>query len=116
MNEIRLYDIANSKWYMQNATGDIPEMRNKFCAGATWADDRSSYNMYVIWDNVFILFAHYFTDTSTEVPRCHQIPPVSTMSTFSQSPASDGLNGIPSSQEPPIHTILSVAMYSEDHR
>ena len=47
MEEIRLFDIANSKWYTQNATGDVPPMRNKFCAGAMWADDRSSYNMFV---------------------------------------------------------------------
>jgi hypothetical protein len=45
MNEIRLYDIANAKWYLQNATGDIPQSRKRFCAGATWSEDKSSYNM-----------------------------------------------------------------------
>jgi hypothetical protein len=34
-----------AKWYNQTATGDIPETRRKFCGGATWADDQSSYNV-----------------------------------------------------------------------
>ncbi|KAF2464857.1 uncharacterized protein BDR25DRAFT_241162, partial [Lindgomyces ingoldianus] len=47
LNEkIFLYDIGNDKWYTQNATGDVPEMRRRFCAGAAWANDRSSYNIY----------------------------------------------------------------------
>jgi hypothetical protein len=45
MDIITIYDIASSKWYTQTATGDVPEMRRRFCAGATWAPDRSSYNM-----------------------------------------------------------------------
>ncbi|KAE8152936.1 hypothetical protein BDV25DRAFT_127561 [Aspergillus avenaceus] len=47
MNEILIYDIAGSKWYKQKATGDVPDGRRRFCAGATWAEDRSSYNIYV---------------------------------------------------------------------
>jgi hypothetical protein len=47
MSTILIYDIASSKWYTQPATGEVPEMRRKFCAGATWAQDQSSYNMYV---------------------------------------------------------------------
>lgn len=31
----------------QTATGDIPADRRMFCAGATWAPDQSSYNMFV---------------------------------------------------------------------
>jgi hypothetical protein len=46
MSTIYIYDLANDKWYTQNATGDVPEMRRRFCAGATWAQDQSSYNMY----------------------------------------------------------------------
>ena len=46
MSNIYIHDLASSKWYVQNATGDIPEMRRRFCAGATWAEDQSSYNMY----------------------------------------------------------------------
>jgi len=42
---IHIYDISSSKWYTQNATGLAPEPRRQFCAGATWADDHSSYNM-----------------------------------------------------------------------
>lgn len=45
MDEIFLYDIAISRWYKQTATGDVPGMRARFCAGVTWADDQSSYNM-----------------------------------------------------------------------
>lgn len=45
MNEIILYDILSGKSYFQNATGDVPEQRRRFCAGATWVDDQSSYNM-----------------------------------------------------------------------
>lgn len=45
MDTILIYDVASSKWYTQTASGDVPEMRRRFCAGATWAQDRSSYNM-----------------------------------------------------------------------
>ncbi|KAF2635076.1 hypothetical protein P280DRAFT_511495 [Massarina eburnea CBS 473.64] len=48
MTEILIYDIANNHWYTQKASGDrIPEARRRFCAGATWAEDRSSYNIYL---------------------------------------------------------------------
>ncbi|KAB8201654.1 hypothetical protein BDV34DRAFT_202273 [Aspergillus parasiticus] len=47
MDEILLYDISGSRWYTQKATGDVPEQRRKFCAGATWAEDYSSYNIYL---------------------------------------------------------------------
>lgn len=47
MTNIMLYDIGDSKWYTQTATGNIPANRRKFCAGATWADDQSSYNIYL---------------------------------------------------------------------
>ncbi|PKY06127.1 hypothetical protein P168DRAFT_317623 [Aspergillus campestris IBT 28561] len=65
MDEILLYDIANSKWYTQKATGQVPEDRRRFCAGATWASDYSSYNIYLYggseisegvgFDDVYIL-------------------------------------------------------------
>ncbi|KAK4169492.1 autophagy-related protein 3 [Cladorrhinum sp. PSN259] len=47
MDQILLYDVLSSKWYTQNATGQVPQMRRRFCAGATWAHDRSSYNIYL---------------------------------------------------------------------
>ncbi|KAE8155254.1 hypothetical protein BDV25DRAFT_146397 [Aspergillus avenaceus] len=47
MDEILLYDISDSKWYTQKATGDVPKQRRRFCAGATWAQDHSSYNIYL---------------------------------------------------------------------
>ena len=45
MQTIHIYDIANAKWYNQTASGQIPEERRRFCAGVTWAQDQSSYNM-----------------------------------------------------------------------
>ncbi|AEO69243.1 uncharacterized protein THITE_44329, partial [Thermothielavioides terrestris NRRL 8126] len=47
METIFLYDVLSSKWYSQNATGTVPPMRRRFCAGATWAPDQSSYNVYL---------------------------------------------------------------------
>lgn len=47
MSQILVYDVGDNKWYLQTATGDIPANRRKFCAGATWADDQSSYNIYL---------------------------------------------------------------------
>lgn len=47
MSSIMMFDIGDSKWYIQTATGNIPPNRRKFCAGATWADDQSSYNIYL---------------------------------------------------------------------
>ncbi|KAI8634555.1 hypothetical protein F5Y19DRAFT_116791 [Xylariaceae sp. FL1651] len=72
MQDIFLYDILTSQWYQQTATGDVPEMRSRFCAGATWADDQSSYNIYLYggagmppsiagFDDVYILSLPSFT-------------------------------------------------------
>ncbi|KAK4187144.1 hypothetical protein QBC35DRAFT_385482 [Podospora australis] len=47
LDTIFLYDIANTKWYTQKASGHIPEPRRRFCGGATWAQDQSSYNIYI---------------------------------------------------------------------
>ncbi|KAK4106493.1 hypothetical protein N658DRAFT_414402 [Parathielavia hyrcaniae] len=47
MESIFLFDVLSSKWYTQNASGTIPPMRRRFCAGATWAIDQSSYNIYL---------------------------------------------------------------------
>jgi hypothetical protein len=46
MNMIYIYDIASTKWYSQIASGEVPPDRRRFCAGAAWAPDQSSYNMY----------------------------------------------------------------------
>jgi hypothetical protein len=45
MSEILIFDLASSRWYKQTATGAVPEMRARFCAGVTWAPDQSSYNV-----------------------------------------------------------------------
>ncbi|KAF2142656.1 uncharacterized protein K452DRAFT_318239 [Aplosporella prunicola CBS 121167] len=65
MSTIHIYDIASTKWYTQQASGDIPDDRRKFCGGATWAQDKSSYNIYIYggqgitnttgFDDVYIL-------------------------------------------------------------
>ncbi|EKJ70717.1 hypothetical protein NXS19_011706 [Fusarium pseudograminearum] len=47
MEQIILYDVLSGKSYFQNATGDVPEPRRRFCAGATWVEDQSSYNIYL---------------------------------------------------------------------
>lgn len=66
MDKIYIYDIASGRWYSQTATGDIPGDRKRFCAGAAWAPDHSSYNIYLYgglgfgsnssgYDDVYIL-------------------------------------------------------------
>lgn len=45
LDEVFVYDVLSFKWYKQKASGDVPEERSRFCAGVTWAGDRSSYNM-----------------------------------------------------------------------
>ncbi|KAK7908278.1 hypothetical protein PG985_015581 [Apiospora marii] len=47
MDTIHLFDIASSKWYTQHASGDVPDMRRRFCAGDAGAPDQSSYNIYL---------------------------------------------------------------------
>ncbi|KAH6639629.1 hypothetical protein C7974DRAFT_388904 [Boeremia exigua] len=71
MSEIHMYDVQSSKWYTQTATGNIPGARRQFCAGATWADDQSSYNIYLYggygfgdplaYDDAYILSLPSFT-------------------------------------------------------
>lgn len=33
--------------YTQKATGNVPDMRRRFCGGVAWAPDHSSYNIYL---------------------------------------------------------------------
>jgi hypothetical protein len=48
MSEIFIYDIANTRWYKQTTSGaELPGSRRRFCAGAVWTEDRSSYNIYL---------------------------------------------------------------------
>ncbi|KAJ8112971.1 hypothetical protein OPT61_g4795 [Boeremia exigua] len=71
MSEIHMYDIQSSKWYTQTSTGDVPGARRQFCAGVTWADDQSSYNIYLYggygfgdtlaYDDAYILSLPSFT-------------------------------------------------------
>ncbi|KAH6885022.1 hypothetical protein B0T10DRAFT_564422 [Thelonectria olida] len=72
MEEIIIYDILSGKAYVQNATGHIPELRRRFCAGATWPDDQSSYNIYLYggvgeaegsmgFDDIYVLTIPTFT-------------------------------------------------------
>jgi hypothetical protein len=45
LDKIFIFDVANTKWYTQVTSGRTPEIRRRFCAGAIWAQDQSSYNM-----------------------------------------------------------------------
>ncbi|KAF3036160.1 hypothetical protein E8E12_003136 [Didymella heteroderae] len=47
MTDIHIFDIANSRWFTETATGEVPQPRRGFCSGVAWADDRSSYNFYI---------------------------------------------------------------------
>jgi hypothetical protein len=46
MEVVHVFDIATATWYAQRASGDIPPARRRFCADATWPDDRTSFNIY----------------------------------------------------------------------
>lgn len=69
MEMIYLYDVLSSKWYVQNATGEVPGRRRRFCAGASWAVDRSSYNI-VSRALCYTLFGHPFCRFVTD--KCQQ--------------------------------------------
>jgi hypothetical protein len=48
MSDIFVYDIANTRWYKETTSGaELPGSRRRFCAGAVWTADRSSYNIYL---------------------------------------------------------------------
>ncbi|KAK3374540.1 hypothetical protein B0H63DRAFT_548764 [Podospora didyma] len=62
MSQIFIYDIANTKWYSQTATGRVPENRRRFCSGATWSQDQSSYNIYLYGGAGFLPSATGYDD------------------------------------------------------
>ena len=47
MNEIDIYDIATSSWYIQSTSGPSPPIRVDPCAVVAAAPDGSSYNIYM---------------------------------------------------------------------
>jgi hypothetical protein len=48
MSDVFVYDIANARWYKQTTSGaELPGSKRRFCAGAVWAEDCSSYNIYI---------------------------------------------------------------------
>lgn len=66
LQTIHIFDVSSSKWYTQTASGEVPPARRQFCADVTWADDQSSYNMYVRFlsakegtVDVFLTFSSY---------------------------------------------------------
>ncbi|ROW17560.1 hypothetical protein VPNG_00897 [Cytospora leucostoma] len=72
MDEIFIHDIYTGQWYTQKTSGTTPQMRQRFCSGVTWADDQSSYNIYIYggagmppdtagYDDVYILTIPTFT-------------------------------------------------------
>ncbi|KAI2625785.1 hypothetical protein GGR54DRAFT_514111 [Hypoxylon sp. NC1633] len=52
--DIYIYDIFSNMWYMQKATGDIPDPRTEFCAGVSSAPDDSSFQITIHggWDQL----------------------------------------------------------------
>lgn len=87
MSTIWMFNIATYQWYSQNASGTIPDMRRRFCVGATWAQDRNSFSIYMYgglgigpddmgFDDVYILSIPSFrwvkfwpTEQTTTRPR-----------------------------------------------
>ncbi|KAH7329108.1 hypothetical protein B0I35DRAFT_473739 [Stachybotrys elegans] len=72
MDEILLFDVVSGKSYIQRATGRVPQARRRFCAGAAWAQDQSSYNIYLYggggqaqgsagFDDIYVLSIPSFT-------------------------------------------------------
>ncbi|KAH8673072.1 hypothetical protein BGZ61DRAFT_508751 [Ilyonectria robusta] len=47
LDQIFLFDVASATWYTQMTSGHTPKIRRRFCGGATWAQDGSSYNIYI---------------------------------------------------------------------
>jgi len=62
MSDIHVFDVAESKWYLQSAGGDVPDSRRKFCAGVAWVEDQSSYNIYLYGGAGFGVNATGFDD------------------------------------------------------
>lgn len=52
MDSIRVYDIANKKWYTQKATGKIPASRYNLCSVAVSGANSTSYEMYVFVESL----------------------------------------------------------------
>lgn len=47
MSEINVYDPKTKKWFIQNASGDIPSGRKNFCITGAQGTNSSTYEMYV---------------------------------------------------------------------
>lgn len=47
MDNIRVFNMNDNKWYAQTAVGDIPQPRIYFCGVMSAAADKSSYNIYI---------------------------------------------------------------------
>ncbi|KAI4167047.1 MAG: hypothetical protein LQ343_007512 [Gyalolechia ehrenbergii] len=47
MQNISVYDIANDRWYQQQATGDVPPGRYHGCSLAVSAVDQTSHSIYI---------------------------------------------------------------------
>lgn len=53
-SDIFVYDIFSNTWYLQQATGDLPDPRAELCAGASAAPDDSSFQVTIHggWDQL----------------------------------------------------------------
>lgn len=47
LGSLDVYDIANSKWFHQETSGDIPSVRVNLCAAVASAPDASSFQIYM---------------------------------------------------------------------
>ena len=47
MDEIQIYDMASSTWFNGTASGDVPTLRDQFCAGVSTSPDDSSFQIVV---------------------------------------------------------------------
>lgn len=57
---IYLYDIGTQTPYSQRTSGPTPAMRRRFCGGASWPDDRSSFDMFVCPEDLIEVVANRF--------------------------------------------------------
>ncbi|GIZ48601.1 hypothetical protein CKM354_001165400 [Cercospora kikuchii] len=58
MNNIDVYDIATSSWYIQSTSGPTPEIRVNPCAVIAAAPDGTSYNIYMFGGQNLIPFGN----------------------------------------------------------
>lgn len=82
LKQLDVYDIANSEWFHQKTTGDIPSVRVNPCAVVAGAKDGSSFQVYMFggqnlvpqgeqiqYDDMYILSIPAFTWIKVKQPE-----------------------------------------------